>query len=80
MPYVELTAPSGVMWTFGDVSNDKVVGSALGFAQAVTQTRHWSDTDIKVTGLQSRMWMDIAQCFAGGVSAPPAPGTRFLQE
>ena len=80
MPYVELTAPSGVMWTFGDVSSDKVVGSALGFAQAVTQTRHWSDTDIKVTGLQSRMWMDIAQCFAGGVSAPPAPGTRFVQE
>ena len=79
MPYVELTAPSGVIWRFGDESSDKVVGSALGFAQAVTQTRHWSDTDLKVTGPQSRMWMDIAQCFAGGVSPPPAAGTRFLQ-
>ncbi len=78
MPFVELTAPSGAVWTFGDESDDRVVGSALGFAQAVTQTRHWTDTDLAATGPQATAWMDIAQCFAGGVSPPPAAGTRFL--
>lgn len=79
MPYVELIAPSGAVWTFGDESEDRVVGSAVGFAQAVTQTRHWTDTDLVAKGPQATAWMDIAQCFAGGVSPPPAAGSRFLQ-
>lgn len=79
MPYVELTAPSGAVWTFGTPSEDRVTGSALGFAQAVTQTRHWTDTDLKAQGDSARAWMDIAQCFAGGVAPPPAAGTRFKQ-
>jgi uncharacterized protein (TIGR03084 family) len=80
MPFVELIAPSGDVWTFGDESDDRVVGSAVGFAQAVTQTRHWTDTDLETTGRQSRGWMDIAQCFAGGVASPPAAGTRFKKD
>jgi uncharacterized protein (TIGR03084 family) len=79
MPFVELTAPSGAVWTFGEESDDRVVGSAVGFAQAVTQTRHWTDTDVQALGEGARGWMDIAQCFAGGVSPPPAAGSRFVQ-
>ncbi len=79
MPFVELTAPSGAVWTFGEESDDRVVGSALGFAQTVTQTRHWTDTDLECLREGARGWMDIAQCFAGGVSPPPAAGSRFVQ-
>lgn len=76
-PFIELTAPSGAVWTFGKPSEDEVIrGSALGFAQTVTQTRNVADTDLQVTGPVSRYWMDNAQCFAGGVEQPPAPGTR----
>jgi uncharacterized protein (TIGR03084 family) len=77
MPFLELTAPSGDVWTFGAESDDRVVGSAVGFAQAVTQTRHWTDTDLRALGDGARDWMEIAQCFAGGVAPPPAAGTRF---
>ncbi len=79
MPFLELTAPSGAIWRFGEESDDRVVGSAVGFAQAVTQTRHWTDTDVQCLGHGARAWMDIAQCFAGGVSPPPLAGTRFVQ-
>ena len=77
-PFVELTAPSGAVWTFGEESDDRVVGYAVGFAQAVTKTRHWTDTDVQALGEGARGWMDIAQCFAGGVSPPPAAGSRFV--
>ena len=79
MPFVELNAPSGAIWTFGEESDDRVVGSAVGFAQVVTQTRHWTDTDLAATGTGARAWMDIAQCFAGGIALPPAAGTRFVK-
>nr|WP_325251355.1 TIGR03084 family metal-binding protein [Amylibacter sp.] len=78
MPYLELTAPSGAVWTFGeDTSGNRISGSAVGFAQTVTQTRNWADTDLQAVGDVAHEWMDTAQCFAGGVARPPAKGTRF---
>ena len=79
MPLVELTAPSGAVWTFGDETAGRVSGSAIGFAQAVTQTRNWKDTDLVAHGDVATWWMDNAQCFAGGVAPPPAAGSRFVQ-
>lgn len=76
-PYVRLTGPAGAMWKWNDPSIDNVVeGSALEFCQVVTQTRNVADTGLKVTGEPARIWMSIAQCFAGPPEEPPAPGLR----
>jgi uncharacterized protein (TIGR03084 family) len=68
---VELTAPDGAVWAFGDPdATDRVRGPALDFALVVTQRRHLDDTDLEVTGDAADRWMHLAQAFAG----PPGPG------
>jgi len=80
MPYVRLTAPSGEIWEWGEVSEkERVEGSATEFCQVVTQTRSVADTALQVTGNTATGWMQIAQCFAGPPEQPPAPGMRFVQ-
>ena len=70
---VELTAPSGDKWTWGDASAaNRVTGSARGFCLVVTRRRHVADTDLVTEGDAAREWMEIAQAFAG----PPGPGRR----
>ncbi len=77
-PHVCLTAPSGETWEWNPESgNESIRGLAVEFCQVVTQTRNIADTRLQVTGPISRYWMEHAQCFAGPVSVPPAPGTRF---
>lgn len=69
--YVELAAPDGSTWTWGDpAADDRVAGSALGFALLVTQRRHGSDVDVHAVGDTADRWLGIAQAFAG----PPGPG------
>ena len=64
--YVELTAPSGDVWTWGDASGpNSVKGSALGFCLAVTQRRHVDDCGLEISGHGAIEWMSIAQAFAG---------------
>lgn len=67
---VELAAPSGDVWTWGESSTDTVTGDALGFCLAVTQRRHPDDCGLAVTGDAAREWIGIAQAFAG----PPGKG------
>jgi uncharacterized protein (TIGR03084 family) len=76
MPKLALTAPSGAVWEYGDDAGGRIEGSAVSFAQTVTQTRNWRDTDLKATGDTANWWMEHAQCFAGQPETPPAPGTR----
>ncbi len=77
-PYVQLTGPSGVVWDWNTPQEDNVVrGSAVEFAQVVTQTRNVAETSLKVTGKDADAWMQKAQCFAGPPIDPPAPGQRF---
>lgn len=77
MPRVELVAPSGSVWAYGEESqSERIDGLAEEFCQVVTQTRNIKDTSLKVRGETARHWMAIAQCFAGGAEAPPAPGSR----
>ena len=79
-PFVRLDAPSGATWTWGPPeARDRVEGSALGFCQAVTQTRAPADTDMVATGAGARAWMAHPQCFAGPPVDPPAPGSRYRQ-
>jgi conserved hypothetical protein TIGR03084 len=64
--FVELTAPDGAVWTWGEpASAERVRGSALDFALVVTQRRHVDDTDLEITGPIATQWMSIAQAFAG---------------
>jgi uncharacterized protein (TIGR03084 family) len=76
-PYVRLAAPSGAVWEWNDPTPDnRVEGDALPFCQVVTQTRNIADTDLRVTGEPARVWMSLAQCFAGPPEDPPTPGAR----
>ncbi len=79
-PFVRLTAPSGATWEWNDPQEDhSVEGSAVEFAQVVTQVRNVADTNLATKGENAARWMSMAQCFAGRPEDPPAPGTRFTQ-
>ncbi|MFC4216943.1 TIGR03084 family metal-binding protein [Pseudophaeobacter arcticus] len=76
-PFVELTGPSGAVWTWNDPQADNLVrGSAVEFAQVVTQVRNIADTSLETQGASAARWMAIAQCFAGPAETPPAKGAR----
>lgn len=69
---VELTAPSGDVWSWGpDVAAQTVTGSAYDFCRLVTQRVHRDDTDLVAVGADADKWLSIAQAFAG-----PAGGGR----
>ncbi|CAB4937263.1 TIGR03084 family protein [Rhodococcus fascians] len=68
---VELTAPSGEVWTWGpDDAEQRVTGSALDFCLLVTQRAHRDDLDVRADGADAAHWLTIAQAFAG----PPGQG------
>lgn len=78
-PYVQLTGPSGVVWEWNAPQDDNVVrGSAVEFAQVVTQVRNVADTQLQAVGAVATDWLAMAQCFAGQPETPPAKGTRHL--
>lgn len=74
---LELTSPSGSIWTWGSEDADEVIsGPAEDFCLVVTQRRHLDDTSLQ-TGELGRHWMLRAQAFAGGPTEGPAPrGSR----
>lgn len=77
-PYVRLTAPSGAAWEWNEPQEDNIVsGSAVEFAQVVTQTRNIADTKLETIGANAEQWMAMAQCFAGPPETPPVKGARF---
>lgn len=79
VPQVRLVAPSGEVWSWNeDNTDDLVEGSAEEFCQVVTQTRSIGDTSLQTRGPVAERWMAVAQCFAGPVETPPAPGQRHL--
>ena len=76
VPRVELTAPDGSLWSWGEPGvTDRIAGSALDFCLVVTQRRHRADTDLVITGPLAEEWMSLAQAFAG----PPGDGRRAGQ-
>jgi hypothetical protein len=76
-PYIRLEAPSGAPGEWNDPSDEnRVEGTALEFCQVVTQVRNVADTNIATKGEPARIWMSLAQCFAGPPENPPPPGTR----
>jgi uncharacterized protein (TIGR03084 family) len=76
-PQVCLAAPAGAVWEWGEPSpGNRIEGSALEFCQVVTQVRNIADTGLRLNGEPARIWMSLAQCFAGPPEDPPAPGMR----
>jgi uncharacterized protein (TIGR03084 family) len=69
---VELHAPDGDVWTWGEPGDQSVRGPALDFCLVVVQRRHVDDTRLEVEGEAARRWMEIAQAYAG----PPGTGRR----
>ena len=75
--YVELVAPDGDTWTWGDAdAPDAVRGSALDFCLVVTRRRLPADTDLVITGPAAQHWLSIAQAFAGPPGPPPSSRSR----
>ncbi|MCD9154567.1 TIGR03084 family metal-binding protein [Aeromicrobium duanguangcaii] len=73
-PRVELTAPSGEVWTWGpEDSPERVTGDAWDFALLATRRRHRSDVDVTAEGPAADHWLDIVQAFAGLPGNDPKP-------
>ena len=63
---VELTGPSGDMWSWGpEEAKDRVKGAAEDFCLLVVQRRHVADTGLIIEGETAQQWMSIAQAYAG---------------
>ncbi len=72
---VELTSPSGEVWTWGPAdATQRVTGPALDFCLLVTQRRHLDDLAVTGVGDDAAHWLTIAQAFAG----PPGGGRKPL--
>ena len=68
---VDLTAPSGDLWSWGpEDASQTVTGAAYDFCLLVTQRVHREDTDLVAVGDDAERWLAIAQAFAG----PPGEG------
>lgn len=71
---VEITSPSGELWTWGpEKAKDIVKGSAVDFCLVVVQRRNLADTQLVVKGTTARQWMSIAQTYAGQPGAGRKP-------
>jgi uncharacterized protein (TIGR03084 family) len=74
---VDLTGPSGIVWTWGpEDAAESICGAAEDFCLVVVQRRHVDDTNLEVKGNVMRDWMLIAQAFAGPPATGPKPGQR----
>jgi len=68
---VELTAPSGELWTWGpEDAADRITGPAEDFCLVATQRRQPSSTSLVTEGPLATEWLSIAQAFAGEATLP----------
>jgi uncharacterized protein (TIGR03084 family) len=76
---VELTAPSGDLWSWGpEDAPQRVTGPAYDFCLLVTQRVNRFDTSLVAVGREANVWLGIAQAFAGppGGGREPTRGTH----
>ena len=73
---LDLTAPSGAVWSWGDADDAQVSGPALDFCLVVTQRRNVHDTGLTVVGERAVEWLSMAQAFAGPATEIRASGVR----
>ena len=76
---VELTGPSGDIWSWGlEEAKDMVKGPAEYFCLVMVHRRHVADTDLIINGETAQQWMSIAQAYAGPPTEGRQPG-KFLK-
>ncbi|MET3807523.1 uncharacterized protein (TIGR03084 family) [Nakamurella sp. UYEF19] len=69
---VELVAPAGQVWTWGDEQSPaRIVGDAWDFGLVVTQRRSLAEVNVSATPGPAAEWLSIAQTFAGRPSDGP---------
>lgn len=71
---IEVTAPSGGTWVFGESARDVIRGTALDMALLMTQRRHRADTQLEAEGPLAEEFLDVAQAFAGKPGGGRRPG------
>jgi len=72
---LELTAPSGRVWTFGPADGaQRITGPAADFCLLVTRRRHRADLALQASGADADHWLDIAQAYRGPAGAGRQPG------
>jgi len=63
---VEVTLPSGALWTNGpEGSENTIKGTAADFCLVAVQRRHRKDTKLQISGSEAMRFMEIAQTYAG---------------
>jgi uncharacterized protein (TIGR03084 family) len=63
---VELTAPSGELWTWGaEDAENRVEGNGYDFALLAIRRRQRDDVDVRATGPVANQFLDVVQAFAG---------------
>jgi len=63
---VEVTLPSGAVWTNGPEGiENSIKGTAGDFCRVAVQRRHWRDTKLQISGSEALRFMEIAQTYAG---------------
>jgi len=73
---VQLTAPDGCEWTWGDSgTTERVQGPAIDFCLVVTQRLHVDESALLAEGSVASQWLELAQAFAG----PPGAGRASIQ-
>lgn len=69
---LEITLPSGELWTRGEETAAEVIrGSARDWALVATRRRRRQDTDLTIVGPEAHRYADVVQTFAGEAAAPP---------
>lgn len=67
---VELTLPSGKLWTWGpEESEERIIGSAGDFCRVAVRRLHYLDSDLKAFGEEARRFLEIAVAYAGSPGA-----------
>ncbi|MBN1376112.1 MAG: TIGR03084 family protein [Dehalococcoidia bacterium] len=73
---VEITLPSGILWTNGPEGADNYIkGDAAEFCLVAAQRRNLKDTKLKIHGNEAQRFMEVAQTYAG----PAGTGRKPLK-
>lgn len=72
--YLELTLPSGELWTAGEPNTENYIkGSAKDWAVVSVRRIHPLDTDLEIVGEEAMRFASVVQTYAGDAdAAPPA--------
>lgn len=73
---VEITLPSGAIWTNGPEGAENCIrGSADDFCLVAVQRRHLKDSKLQISGSEASRFMEVVQTYAGPAGTGRQPQT-----